>query len=229
MRHSEAVSFLLRVVLPDRPGSLGLVAGALGTVGADIVSLDVIERRPGYAVDDLVVELPQGRLPDSMISAIVSVAGVKVESIRPYAAAFDTNRELELIDALIENPDAQLGRVATGVTRIFRAGWTLVLGAPDKHADADHIDWAPVLAGCAAAPEVTGVHAPWWPLTSARTLNDAHAVDAAWSNDNTEVAISPLGEMAVVVGRPATPWLPGELARLRHLAGIIAGVLDRAE
>ena len=54
-------SYLLRVQLEDRPGSLGSVAVALGSVGADILSLDVVERGPGYAIDDLIVDLPPGR------------------------------------------------------------------------------------------------------------------------------------------------------------------------
>ncbi|EUA33943.1 putative amino acid-binding ACT domain protein [Mycobacterium xenopi 3993] len=54
-------SYLLRVQLVDRPGSLGSLAVALGSVGADILSLDVVERASGYAIDDLVVELPPGR------------------------------------------------------------------------------------------------------------------------------------------------------------------------
>ena len=41
------MSYLLRVVLPDRPGMLGAVATALGEAGGDIVSLDVVERGPG--------------------------------------------------------------------------------------------------------------------------------------------------------------------------------------
>ena len=38
------MSYLLRLVVPDRPGALGAVATALGTAGIDIVSLDVLER-----------------------------------------------------------------------------------------------------------------------------------------------------------------------------------------
>ncbi|MGC1736116.1 MAG: amino acid-binding protein, partial [Mycobacterium sp.] len=44
-------SYLLRVQLADRPGSLGSLAVALGSVGADILSLDVVERGSGYAID----------------------------------------------------------------------------------------------------------------------------------------------------------------------------------
>ncbi|HWG93244.1 MAG TPA: ACT domain-containing protein, partial [Mycobacteriales bacterium] len=60
------MSFLLRVVLPDRPGMLGALATALGEAGGDILSLDVVERGPDGAVDDLVVALPPGGLADRL-------------------------------------------------------------------------------------------------------------------------------------------------------------------
>jgi hypothetical protein len=217
------MSFLLRVSLPDRPGALGLVATALGTVEADIVSVDVIERGTGYAVDDMVVQLPPGRLPDTLISAAATVPGVRVESIRPYAAAFDPNRELELIDALVADPSDALPRLAEGITRIFRAGWTLVIGEPQ---DIDGMIYANVLAGCSAAPEVDRVPAPWWPLKTAEALESCEDPPApGWDGPNTELAGAPLGDNVVLVGRPAMRWLPGELARLNHLAGIVASVL----
>jgi hypothetical protein len=217
------MSFLLRVSLPDRPGALGLVATARGTVGADIVSVDVIERGTGYAVDDMVVELPPGRLPDSLVSAAATVPGVRVETIRPYAAAFDPNRELELIDALVADRTDALPRLAEGVTRIFRAGWTLVVGEPQE---IDDTLYANVLAGCPAAPEVARVIAPWWPVKTAGVIEIPDGSDSpGWDGSNTELAAVPLGDAAILVGRPAMRWLPGELARLNHLAGILASVL----
>ena len=57
------MSYLLRLVVPDKPGILGAVATALGTAGIDIVSLDVLERGNGVAVDDVVVELPSAGCP----------------------------------------------------------------------------------------------------------------------------------------------------------------------
>src|SRR3978361_819763 len=98
------VSYLLRLVLPDRPGALGAVATALGTVGAGILSVDVIERSPGSAPDDFVGELPPDKLADSLVSAAATVEGVHVESIRPYAGQIDPHRELELLDKLGRNP-----------------------------------------------------------------------------------------------------------------------------
>src|SRR5207244_9226945 len=52
----------LRVELPDRPGSLGQVARTLGIAGADIVSVVVLERSSGRAVDDFTVVWPASAL-----------------------------------------------------------------------------------------------------------------------------------------------------------------------
>ena len=49
------MSYLLRLVVPDRPGIIGAVATALGDAGIDIVSVDVLERGgPGGRVADVV-------------------------------------------------------------------------------------------------------------------------------------------------------------------------------
>lgn len=212
------MSFLLRIVLPDRPGALGAVATALGAVQADILSVDVIERGPGCAIDDILVELPPDRLADSLVSAAATVPGVRVESIRPYAGQIDPHRELELLDSLAASADGALLALADGVARIFRAGWAIVLDEPLG-------GMASVLARGSAAPEVDEVPAPWWPPEPARTLAAGGAwAPADWNRLGYELAIAPLGTGALLVGRPALRWLPSELVRLRHLAAIAATV-----
>jgi hypothetical protein len=214
----ELVSYLLRIVLPDRPGALGAVATALGRVGADIVSLDVIERGPGTATDDLVVELPPDRLADSLVSAAVSVAGVQVESIRPYAGQIDPHRELELLDSLAARPQESLALLSDGVARVFRAGWALVLEEPA-------LGQSRVLAAGKAAPEVQSLSVPWWPPRPARQLAaDAGWAPPDWDRLGTELAVAPLGKGALLIGRPALHWLPSELVRLQHLASVAASV-----
>jgi hypothetical protein len=217
------VSYLLRIVLPDRPGALGAVATALGAVGADILSVDVIERAPGRATDDFVVELPPGKLADSLVSAAATVDGVQVESIRPYAGQIDPHRELELLEALAQEPESSLPVLADGVARIFRAGWALVLGAPVA-------GQSRVLAAGGAAPELPTLPAPWWPPTPARTLSAAEDwAPADWDRLGTELAVAPLGaDAALLVGRPALRWLASELVRLQHLAAIARTVTPRA-
>ena len=213
----------MRLVLPDRPGALGAVATALGAVGADILSVDVIERSPGHATDDFVVELPPDKLADSLVSAAATVDGVHVESIRPYAGQIDPHRELELLEALAQDPESSLPVLADGVARVFRAGWALVLGAPASGRSR-------VVASGGAAPELHSVEAPWWPPTPARTLSaEEEWAPADWDRLGTELAVAPLGDrFALLVGRPALRWLPSELVRLQHLAGLAATVTPAA-
>ncbi len=121
-------SYLLRVQLEDRPGSLGSLAVALGSTGADILSLDVVERGSGYAIDDLVVDLPPGAMPDMLITAAEKLQGVRVDSIRPHTGLLEAHRELELIDhvAAGQGRAAKLQVLVNEAPRVLRVGWCTV-------------------------------------------------------------------------------------------------------
>ncbi len=216
------VSFLIRVILPDSPGTLGAVATALGTVGADILSVDVVERGTGVAVDDLVVELPSGRLPDALITAAESVDGVEVDAVRPYAGVLDTHRELELVEEIAAQPKSGLDILAEGVPRIVRAGWAMIV----EHSETGALR----LASSSAAPETPITDLPWLPLERATVLDGEEAwIPETWKELGTELAATPLGKpgKALLVARPGGPaFRAAEVARLAHLAGIVAVVLD---
>ncbi|MEU5261324.1 MULTISPECIES: amino acid-binding protein [Amycolatopsis] len=216
------MSFLIRVILPDSPGTLGAVATALGTVGADILSVDVVERGTGVAVDDLVVELPSGRLPDALITAAESVEGVEVDAVRPYAGVLDTHRELELVEEIAAQPKSGLDILAEGVPRIVRAGWAMIV----EHSETGAVR----LASSSAAPETPITDLPWLPLERATVLDGEEAwIPETWKELGTELAATPLGKpgKALLVARPGGPaFRAAEVARLAHLAGIVAVVLD---
>ncbi|HET8601452.1 MAG TPA: ACT domain-containing protein, partial [Segeticoccus sp.] len=130
------MTYLLRLVVPDRPGILGAVASALGQAGVDIVSVDVLERGGGVAVDDIVVELPAGRLPDRLITAAQAVEGVQVESLRPFSGALETHRELELLESLARaGQGTAVKLLAAELPRVFHSGWAAVL-----HRTADGVE-----------------------------------------------------------------------------------------
>jgi hypothetical protein len=218
----DAVSYLLRVVLPDQPGMLGAVASALGRAGGDIISVDIVERGNGAAVDDLVVDLPSGRLPDGLVSAARSVPGVLVESIRPYVGGpLDTHRDLEVIEAMAERPAEAMASLVNAVPWIFRAGWAVLVrrnGAGYR-----------IEAGSPAAPMLDGVPLPWLPLAKADVLKaEDDWVPASWQHLGTELAAAPLGtpDRAVLLGRPGGPaFRAGEVLRLAHLTGVAATIL----
>src|SRR5580692_2250464 len=122
-------SYLLRVQLVDRPGSLGSLAVALGSVGADILSLDVVERSAGYAIDDLVIELPLGAMPDTLITAAESLPGVRVDRVRPHTGLLEAHRELELLDqiAAADDKKSRLQVLVDEAPRVLRVSWCTVL------------------------------------------------------------------------------------------------------
>ncbi len=214
------MSYLLRVVLPDRPGMLGAVATALGEAGADIVSLDVVERGPDGAVDDLLVQLPAGGLADVLITSAQSIPGVVVESLRPYLGADDLHRDLELVDELAAAPADALQLLVDLAPGVFRAGWALVLE--------EGLQEVEVLASSPGAPELRDVALPWLPLASARTMDSGEQwVPERWNALGTELVAAPVGQATrvILVGRPGGPrFRASEVLRLAHLAGIASTV-----
>jgi hypothetical protein len=215
------VSYLLRLVIPDKPGLLGAVATALGTAGVDIVSLDVLERGNGVAVDDVVVDLPRGRLPDSLITAAQAVPGVTVESLRPFAGPLDTHRELELLESLARAAEGTSAKLlAAELPRVFHSGWAVVLSAANE-------TWE-VAAASDAAPIFDGVTLPWMPLSGPRLLpSEDDWLPERWREMAIEMMAAPYDGpgCAVLLGRSGGPaYRRSELMRLVHLTGIATTV-----
>jgi hypothetical protein len=216
-------SYLLRVQLADRPGSLGSLAVALGSVGADILSLDVVERASGYAIDDIVVELPARSMPDTLITAAEGLSGVRVDSLRPHTGLLEAHRELELIDHIAAAGDtaAKLKVLVDEAPRVLRVGWCAVLRNSDGGIQS--------VVGSPGAPETRLNAAPWMPIEHATALDATDDwVPQVWRDLDTTLVAAPLGasDTALMLGRPGGPaFRPSEVARLGYLAGIVATLL----
>jgi ACT domain-containing protein len=72
--------FRLEISLPDRPGSLGLLASAIGAAGADIRGLNVIKSEDGRGYDEVTVAVP-GSDPTDLVDVLGSIGGVEVISV----------------------------------------------------------------------------------------------------------------------------------------------------
>ena len=190
--------YLLRVELPDVPGSLGRVASAIGEAGGDIEAIEIVEKRDGFAVDDVLLEMVPGVMPDSVVSACSVLDGVSVLWINRYAAGGNLFLDLEVVEALTEDPSTARDRLVDLLPIAFRVDWAARVSA----------DGARVVHATDAAPSEFS----FAPVTSPVRLPDDEV--------HVECA-APFGDDVVLMGRRGGPeFLDSELARLEHLLGL---------
>jgi len=68
----------LRCRVPDRPGALAALAGAIGEAGGDIQAVDVVEAGGSEALDDLIVVVDSLEHLDRVLASVRAVDGVVV-------------------------------------------------------------------------------------------------------------------------------------------------------
>lgn len=215
------MAYLLRVVLSDRPGSLGALASAIGLAGGDIISVDIVDKEQNHAVDDIVVDLEPGLLPDTIMSAAQALDGVRVESIRPFDGALATHRELQLIDDMAAAPVAAFECLIEEIPRIFRSGWAILIAHDGS-----------VLLHSEGAPDQSRALSNWQPVAVAAILDPSiMALPSDWTALDTSLIAAPSGAAATIVaGRPGGPdFRPSEVARMAHLVGIARSIYLRFE
>lgn len=197
--------FLLRVELPDVPGSLGRVAAAIGMAGGDIEAIEIVEKRhdSGTAVDDVLLETAPNAMPDSIVSACNALDGVRVLWISRYAAGGNLFLDLEAVEELTADPEGALDRLVDLLPVTFRADWAARVSKTEG-----------VVHATAAAP--SGIE--WQHLDRSERIEspDENAVVAAVRLNKAE---------NVVIGRRGGPdFLDSEIARLGHLAGLAMSI-----
>lgn len=221
------MSYLLRIQLPDEPGALGYVAAALGEVEGDIRSVDVVDYGAnGVVVDDIVVDLPMGLLPDTLITAAQSISGVEVDSIRPFSGSVDRRGQIALLAKFSQhtrNLDRALGDVVDGLPQTMTAGWAIVLG---EQSDGRWVR----RASSTAAPEDNGRTLPEAPIDSPRNLDPDEEtwLPEDWTVMDSSIAATPMGKgLVLVIGRPGGPdFLPSEVEHLGRIGTIVGAIID---
>jgi hypothetical protein len=200
---------LLRVELPNVPGSLGRLATAIGAAGGDIEAIEIVEKRiDGTDVDDVLLDMVDGVMPDSVVSACNAVEGVKVLWISRYLAGGNLFPDLEVVESLTANPASALDTVVSALPVAFRCAWAARIA----------------VTGDGFEIEQASQGAP-----TSIELKPSSGLDRQTIGDDL-VAVAPLGHARVVaIGRRGGPeFLDSELARLGHLVSLAASIARSA-
>jgi hypothetical protein len=199
---------LLRVELPNVPGSLGRLATAIGAAGGDIEAIEIVEKGlDGTDVDDVLLEMVEGAMPDSVVSACNAVEGVRVLWISRYLAGGGLFPDLEVVESLTQGPETALDQLVELLPVAFRCEWAARL----------------VRGPAGVVVEHASEGAP-----TDLDLKPGSGLDRQVVGDDL-VAIAPAGHKKVVVlGRRGGPeFLDSELARLAHLVGLASLIARR--
>jgi hypothetical protein len=183
------------------PGSLGRLATAIGEAGGDIEAIEIVQKDlDGTAVDDVLLEMSHGTMPDSIVSACNQLDGVKVIWISRYAAGGNLFLDLEAVEALTEEPDRAMDRLIEVLPMTFRADWALRIHR---------------IHGVGAATESAPTDLPFCELSEPARREVDYDPETVYAG--TRVG----GNEIVVIGRRGGPdFLDSELARLGHLVSL---------
>ena len=195
--------YLLRVSLPDIPGSLGRLATAIGEAGGDIEAIEIVEKLyDGTAVDDVFLEMVGGAMPDAVVSACTSVEGVEVLWINRYAAGGNVFLDLEAVEDLTAHKGTALDRLVDLLPVVFRSDW----GARIHRT-----------SGVRRATETAPDELVFVELDEPAQVDD---------QDHDMVVACPLGaDEILLIGRRGGPaFLDSELARLEHLSNLARSI-----
>lgn len=221
------MSYLIRVLLPDTPGSLGHLADAIGMVDGDIQSVDIVESfNDGTVMDDIVVELPVGTMADSLISAAGSVDGVEVDSIRPFSGRVDRRGQISLLARVAEsaaNIETAMTEVVEALPKAMTSSWAIVI---------DNNEPIHRVASSDAAPADDGTTPATINVSSARALisDQEDWIPESWALLDSALAAAPLGDtgLVLVLGRVGGPdYLASEVEHLGNLATILGAFLGK--
>ncbi len=196
--------FLLRVELSDVPGSLGRLASAIGEAGGDIEAIEIVEKRhvDRVAVDDVLLEMAPGTMPDSIVSACNALEGVRVVWISRYAAGGNLFLDLEAVEEMTANPAGAIDRLVDLLPITFRADW-----AARVHAE----------GGTLHATEAAPSELAFSSIGRAARLET--------DDDNVHCGARLDDDQIVVIGRRGGPdFLDSELARLGHIVALARSI-----
>ena len=115
----------LRVSLADRPGALASLTRALAAAGANVLSVAVLQREAGRAVDDLLLEWPFARPWDHVVRAVEACPGARLHGLRHIATA-EPAADSVLLTQVLQAPERALELLVDTLPSLLLADWAAV-------------------------------------------------------------------------------------------------------
>lgn len=199
----------IRFAIPDRPGALAAVTRTLAAEGADILSVHVLEREEGRALDEIRLRWPAGRDVLPLLGVLDACQGVSVEGYRRNAWPLDGRPDLDLLGHVLNVPDRGVETVVDMAPAVLDADWA-VLCAPES----------------GSRPLYASASAPSDPYAPDELPRRAFAL----RENQVEYAVVPLepAGSVLVVGRDEGPrFSRTELAHAERVVGLALAALRR--
>jgi hypothetical protein len=137
----------IRVRVPDRPGSLGRVASAIGTASGDIAGVDVLDSEAGQALDDVVVRVRDAGHLQRVLDGLALVPGVTVEGVHSPEPPGAAHADLQLVAQVLARPARALQTLVDGAPAALGVDWAAIVQDPGDGSA------APVLSVSTGAPQ----------------------------------------------------------------------------
>ena len=119
---NASYSVRIRVELDHRPGSLGRLTTAIGDAGGNISGIDMVEVRGPLMVRDLTVLAVDEAHVERMTSALQSLEGVSIDSVRDRTFLMHEGGKIEVVSKMpLQSRDDLSMAYTPGVARVCRA------------------------------------------------------------------------------------------------------------
>ncbi|SER66749.1 hypothetical protein SAMN05443377_10584 [Propionibacterium cyclohexanicum] len=182
----------------------------MGTVGADISAIEIVEKHgDGSVIDDFILTMPPGSLAETIISACAEVPDVRVLWLSRYPDQWNIESDIEAINRMSKHRGRAAQILTDDATTVFRCEWAALVNRQTRE----------VVHATDKAPEFTPAQIDALGDLSAPVRRE---MGADWMPDWGEVTVAgaPVDEQrTLLLGRQGGPaFLDSELFRLEHLA-----------
>ncbi len=119
---SASYSITMRVHIPQRPGSFGRVASAIGETGAILGAIDLVRVEGGTVVRDVTVSCADSAHGEAVVEAVRGVEGVEVASVSDRTFLMHRRGKIEIRGRIAVQSRDDLSMAYTpGVARVCAA------------------------------------------------------------------------------------------------------------